>query len=123
MANLSGHINLCPQKLVTGMKVVVKFKPGVHILNYELAAGASSEVWFKAELGLLFFSTSGGQLYPITYNGVTSYVTKHTATIIRSTARQDNLTPSDIRTALKLAANRQRKGIMASVKVVRQKIY
>jgi hypothetical protein len=108
MGNTNGRTNPAPRKLEVGMAVVVWIKPGTHLFDFELAAGAKVGVWFKAELLGWWMEDNRYKrpiCYRISYNDVTSAISN--VIIIRSTAIADNLQPSEVKLRMKRAADRQ----------------
>lgn len=103
-----GNVLSSPMKLKPGMKVLVYTHPRKFITAHEFKTGLRPGKWIKFEIisvcsdGWLGIRTTDKSAWTAVYSKGPTFI------VIRSTARDDNLTPSELRTN-----ERQRKAYRA----------
>lgn len=105
MGNTNGRSNPAPRKLEKGMAVVVMFKSDYPLFTSEMKAGIKPDVWLKGTVD----SVVSNKFVFVEINGETLSTIVPGAVIIRSTAKADNLQPSEVKLRMKRAAANQAK--------------
>lgn len=118
MGNSIGRNLVSPKPLAEGMAVVVFIKPCYPLLFWEKEAGIVTGKWLKGEIKLI---TSDGW-YSIQINKDRIAINWKDTIIVRSVAYADNMKGCKVREKLAVQAKRQRRELLASMKVVRSTV-